>query len=202
MSSIIVINSFNVIQLAILRKELSFKRKALITFSSTLISGAIGVICAFSGYGVWSLVIQQILNRLLITIGLFIRSTWRLRFDFSLYSFKSMYAVGIWLFASSLFAVTFNNLYRIIIGKRYPVFELGLFDRAQQFPGLISQQLSWSANMVALPLFSIQQSDSRVLNRVSFLFLKYLVFISYPLLIILFVVARPFILFVLTQNGL
>lgn len=200
MSLLIIINSFNVIQLAILRKELNFRRKALITFSSTLISGAVGVKCAFSGYGVWSLVVQQILNRSLIALGLFIGSTWRLRFAFSTNSFKSLFTVGAWLFSSSLLAVTYNNLYRIVIGKLFPVFELGLYDRAQQFPGLISQQLSWSANMVALPLFSIQQSNSRVLNRTSFLFLKYLVFISYPLLVALLIVAKPFILFVLTQK--
>lgn len=200
MSLIIIINSFNVIQLAILRKELCFKRKAVITFSSTFISGAVGVMCAFSGYGVWSLVIQQILNRSLIALGLFIGSSWRLRFSFSIQSFKKLFNVGAWLLSSNLLAVTFNNLYRLVIGKLYPVFELGLYDRSQLFSGLISQQLSWSANMVALPLFSIQQSDSRVLNRVSFLFLKYLVFISYPLLVTLFVVAKPFILFILTQK--
>ena len=64
MSSIVIINAFTIVQRVRLTKSINFKSQAKITFSASLISGIIGIILAYNGFGVWSLVVQQISSRI------------------------------------------------------------------------------------------------------------------------------------------
>jgi len=78
MGLVVVFNAFNVIQIAQLTRALNFKRKTIITLMATLISGTSGVTAAYCGLGVWSLVIQNMLNRFLIASGLWFTSSFHL----------------------------------------------------------------------------------------------------------------------------
>jgi hypothetical protein len=56
----IVINSFGLIQGTILAKKIDFKTQTKVTLIASGISGVIGIFLASAGFGVWSLVIQQV----------------------------------------------------------------------------------------------------------------------------------------------
>ena len=200
MSVIVIINSLNIIQLAIIRKNLEFKKKTYLTLISSLVSGIIGIISAIYGLNVWSLVIQQITNRIIICVGLYFTSKWRLKFQFSYFSFKQLFSYGSWLLLSNIIIKIFNNFYRIVIGKFFPASELGLFDRGNQFPGMIYQQISWSVGAVAFPVYSKLLDNKMELQRSLLRFVKYSTFITLPLLSILFIVAEPFVLLLLTKK--
>lgn len=51
----IFINSLTVVQIAKLSIEINFKAQAVATLISVILSGSIGIILAYKGYGVWSL---------------------------------------------------------------------------------------------------------------------------------------------------
>lgn len=200
MGIIIVVNSFNIIQVSQMRRLMAFKRKAIVTMLSLLISGTFGVILAYIGFGVWSLVFQQISNRVLVTIGLYFSSDWRFKFRFSKDSFNSLFALGGWLLIANIFKTLFDNLYRLIIGRFFSTVELGLFSKARQFEGMVSQQFSWAVGMVSFPVLSQSQNNKKELNSKYSLFLKYVTLITFPSLTILIVVSDPLILFLLTEK--
>ena len=200
MSIVVIINSLNIIQLAIIRKNLEFKKKTLITFISSIISGVIGIICAYKGLGVWSLVVQQITNRTIICLGLYLTSKWKLRFSFSYSSFLTMFSYGSWLLLTNITIKIFDNLYRFVIGKFFPASDLGLFDRGQQFPSMIHQQFTWSVGAVAFPVYSKLLDNNEELEKALLRFVKYSSMITLPLLAILYIVAEPFILLLLTEK--
>lgn len=197
---IIIINSLNVIQQSIIRKELQFKKRAILTFSSSLVSGIIGITCAYQGLGVWSLVIQQISNKSILCILLYLTSPWRLRFQFSAKSAKSMFSFGSWLLISNLISAAFNQLYRFFVGRQYQATELGLYERGHQFESMIGDTFSWVFGQVAFPVFSKIQDNPIMIKDHMDNFIRYSTFVVYPLLAILFVVAEPMVILLLTAK--
>ena len=72
MGIIFFLFSFSNIQQAVLSINIDFKTKAKISLLSVIVSGTLGIISAYSGLGVWALVIQQTVYALLRTILLWI----------------------------------------------------------------------------------------------------------------------------------
>lgn len=200
MSIVLVINSFNIIQLAKLTREVNFKLKTKITLLSTLISGFLGVLSAYIGFGVWSLVIQQLASRFSITSGLWITSKWKPKLMYSTKSFKTMFSYGSWALGSGLVRTFFDNIYTLTIGKIFPVDQLGFYTKAHQLQKMVSQNLAGAVGTVSFPVFSKLQNNVEKLKATMSKFLKNTMFIVFPLMIILIVIANPFILILLTEK--
>ncbi len=200
MSLMIVINSFNIIQTAKLIRDINFKKKAKWNLISTGISGISGIAAAYNGLGVWSLVIQRMLSSIIVSIGLWSTSKWKPRFLFSIDSFKQLFSFGGWLLASSLFRSISNNLYRLFIGKFFPASELGYYTKAHQFQQLGSEKFSQSIQDVSFPILSKYQNDAIELKRILKKFLSFSLFFILPIMLILVVTAKPFILLLLTEK--
>lgn len=197
---IIIINSLNIIQNSMIRKELQFKKRAILTVSSTIVSGVIGIVCAYKGLGVWSLVIQQITNKVILCVLLYASSSWHLTMHFSKQSAKEMFSYGSWLMLSNFLSSAFNQIYRFSIGKLFPVSELGYYNRATQFQSMASDSISWVLGTVAFPVFSKVKDDKKELKRNVSNFVLYSSFLVFPLMAIMCVVAKPLVSILLTDK--
>ena len=91
---VLIVNSFSTIQKTILIKKLDFKTQAIISIIASVISGIIAVFYAYTGYGVWSLVILIILRPFIGAVLLWIQSSWYPSFQFYNESFKEMFNFG------------------------------------------------------------------------------------------------------------
>lgn len=58
----LIINSLAVVQRAILSIKIDFKTQAKASFSAAIISGIVGIVMAYTGFGVWSLAVQTVLS--------------------------------------------------------------------------------------------------------------------------------------------
>ena len=96
------INSLAVVQRAILSIKIDFKTQAKASFSAAIISGIVGIVMAYTGFGVWSLAVQTVLNAFVNTVLLWIFSKWIPLKVFSFESFKKLFAFGSKLLASGL----------------------------------------------------------------------------------------------------
>src|SRR5690606_27924651 len=149
---------------------------------------------------VWSLVIQIISNRIFITIGLWFTSTWSPSFDVSKESFTSMFSFGSWILLSSIIKKLFDNIYVLTIGKFFPVFQLVLYDKAKQFTEISSNQIASTISLVSFPVFARLQDDRHKLRENVKDFLQYTYLIIVPILVIMFVMAEPIVLLLLTAK--
>ncbi len=200
MSSIIIINSFGLIQNTILRKKIDFKGITFATLLAGLVSGCVGIILALKGFGVWSLAIQQITSAMMRTSMLWFINPWRPSLKFSIDSLKEMFGFGSRLLASSLLNRLFDNIYLIVIGKIFTPTDLGYFIRARQFQELPSQSLSGIVAKVSFPVFSAIKENPMRLKTGFKKALTTLVLINFPMMIGLLVVARPLVLVLLTEK--
>ena len=200
LSLTIVINSFGLIQNTILTKQINFKTQTKVSLIAGVLSGVIGVILATSGFGVWSLVVQQISNAFFRTGFLWFLNTWRPALIFSLKSLREMFGFGSRLLAAVLLNQIFENIYLLVIGKLFSANDLGIFTRAKTVQELPSQTLSGMVGRVTFPVFSAIQDDPARLKRGLKKVLTMLALMNFPMMIGLATIARPLVLVLLTEK--
>lgn len=196
----VILNSLAVVQRALLTVRIDFKTQAKASLSAAVISGCIGIVLAYCGFGVWSLVVQQLLNLSVNTLLLWIFSKWRPIAVFSWKSFHELFAFGSKLLASGLLDTLYRNIYPIVIGKLFSASSLGHYTRAHQFSEFPSSNVTGIIQRVTYPILCGIQDETERLEAVYRKFLKLSAFIIFPLMIGMSAVACPFIDIVLGKQ--
>ncbi len=196
----VFINSLGIVQRAKFTINIDFKRQAKATTSSVLISGILGIYLAYTGLGVWALVIQSVFRNSLNVALLWLMSRWVPKLQFSWTSFKEMWNYGYKLLISGLINTGYNELTTLIIGKFFSASSLGNYTRAKQFAQFPSQNLTSVLGRVTFPILSNIQDDDARLERVYRKYLRLMAFIVFPLMIGLAALSEPLILIILTDK--
>lgn len=190
---IVIVNSFAVVQRAIYTASINFKTQAKASFIAALASGLVGVWMAYNGYGVWTLVWQQLLNAGINTLLLWIYSNWYPRWAYSWKSFRELFAFGSKLLASGLLDTLYTNIYLLVIGKIFNAASLGFYTQADRFTKLPSSNITGILQRVTYPvLCSIQDDDERLREDYRKL-LRLSAFIIFPMMCLLAGVAYPLV---------
>lgn len=196
----LVFNSLAVVQQALLTANIDFKRQSKISLFSAILSGIVGIIMAYFGYGVWALVVQSVGSSFLRMTLLWLTAKWRPRERFSFSSFRYLFGYGSKLLASGLLDTVYNNLYTIVIGKVFSSSQLGLYSRADQLGQFPATNVTGIVQRVTFPvLSSIQNEDDRLAVNYRKM-LKLSAFIIFPLMAGLSAVADPLIRVILTDK--
>ncbi|MDH1314307.1 lipopolysaccharide biosynthesis protein [Shewanella xiamenensis] len=187
----VLINSFTLIPRVKLNVAMDFKTQAKISVLSVLISGPTAIILAINGYGVWALVAQTLLNASCATFLFNLFAPWLPRGLITKNSFNYLFSYGSKLLLSGLLDVTYNNLYQIIIGKKFSPIEVGQFSQANQLTSLPAMTLTSIIQRVTFPLFSqLQDEPDRMANAYRQT-LKLSALVIFPLIVALGLIAKP-----------
>ena len=160
---ILFLNALSITQVTILTKNIDFKTKTKASLVSAIISGVIGIAMAFMGYGVWSLVAQQLSKQLLYTLCLWVLNKWWPKFTFYNDSFKYMWGFGWKLLVSGILNNVWNQLYQVVIGRCYTSSTLGHYTRANECASIFSSNLTTIIQRVTFPVLSELQDDKKKL---------------------------------------
>ena len=198
----LIFNSLSVVQRALLTVKLDFKTQAKASFVGAIISGAVGILMALAGFGVWAIVWQQISNLAIITLLLWLLSHWKPIWTYSWKSFKELFVFGSKLLASGLLDTIYNNLYFIIIGKVFKASDLGFYTRATQFTTFTSSNITGIFQRVSYPVLCTIQNDDDRLRDIYRKILRISAFIIFPLMMGLAAIAKPMIISFLTDKWL
>lgn len=198
----LIVSSFSTVQRAILTIELKFKKQAVIALISVIISGSIAVYMAYRGCGVWTLVAQGLINGFVNVFLLWVTTKWMPSLEFSFKSFRQLFTFGSKILASGLLHTLYVNLYTLVIGKVYPVYELGLYNRAYSTACYPSQNVVGLLNKVVYPVMCKFQNDDTTLSEKFTLFVRLTVFFVFPMMIGLASLSEPIIHLTLTEKWL
>lgn len=198
----IFINSLAVVQVAKLTVDINFKAQARATVCSVALSGCIGILMAYKGYGVWSLAWQTVLGAIFKCIILWYQTKWKPKMVFSVDSFRNLFSYGSKLLVSNLIGTLYANMTTIAIGKFYTSKDLGFYSRGQQFAHLPSTAIIDTIGRVTFPILAkIQNDDERLVS----VYRKYIKVTSLPIifcLTLLASLAKPLVLVLLTEKWL
>lgn len=197
---VVIINSFGAIQRVIFCVSINFKTQAKASLIASVASGIGGIILAYLGYGVWALVIQQILNSIFAVLLLWFFSNWRPQLLYSWKSFRELFAFGSNLLISSLINSLYNNIYQIVIGKIFSATSLGYFSQAKQFTALPSTHITGIFSRVTYPVLSSIQNNNEHLAKNYRKILRTTAFAVFPLMCGLAAIAQPLIRLLLGEK--
>ncbi|MBD1429768.1 lipopolysaccharide biosynthesis protein [Sphingobacterium litopenaei] len=197
-----VINAFSIIQITKLTKEMKFRTQVLVQIPSLIISGVVSIYLAKTGWGVWSIVIYNLLQNILLSIQYWVRSKWIPKFLFNKERLKYHFNFGYKLTIASLLNSIYDNIYGVIIGKTFSPQVLGYYNRAELFQLFPSKNLSTALEKVTYPMFSQIQDDNVRLKRYYRQIFNLVVFFLTPTMILFSVLATPLFTLLLTDKWL
>lgn len=187
----VLIHSFQLIQSALLNRELNFKAQLQATIPAGIISGVVAVGLAYFGFGVWALIVQMLLASLITTLLLWHIQGWRPTRGFSRKAFAGMYNFGYKLFLSGLLNTVFLNIYITVIAKLFAATVAGQYFLAEKLKDIVLTLFVGSVQQVTYPaLASLQDDDNRLkagFRRV----IQVTTFLISPAMIFLAVLAGP-----------
>jgi O-antigen/teichoic acid export membrane protein len=202
LSLTIVISGLRNVQEAFVSRGLIFKKFFFSTMGSTFLSAVVGIAMAYLGFGVWALVVQQLVNTVTGTAVLWITVAWHPKLLFSIDRLKKLFLFGWKLLVSALLSTIYDSLYQLIIGKIYTASDLAYYTQGKKFPEVIITNIDTSINSVLLPAMSREQDDKVRIRSMTRRAIKTSSFIMWPMMIGLIAIADPLISLILTDKWL
>lgn len=178
---------------ALLTQRLDFRARANAEIIASLCSGAIAVVLAWRGFGVWSLAWQAIVAIGVRALLLWIFSGWRPRGRFSTVSFRGLFGFGSYMLMANLLNVISIRLQSLLIGKLFDSRTLGYYTLAQNTQQAPAQFMSGVLYRVGLPVFSTVADQPAKLVGALRLSLRVAIFVFVPCMVGIAVVAKPLI---------
>ena len=198
----IVISGVKNIQQAYVSKHLLFKKFFFATLFGTIGAAIAGIWMAYRGYGVWALVTQNLFNLTVDTIVLWIIVRWRPKFYFSFKRFKGLFNFGWKMLVSSLLVTIYNELYSLIIGKKYTSEDLAFYNKGTQIPKMLSSNITTAIDSTLLPVMANAQDDKEKVKIMTRRSIKISSFLLWPCMLGLAACSTSLISLVLTDKWL
>lgn len=192
--------AINSIQLAYISRNLLFKASALSSVISMIFSGVAGIYLAYKGFGVWSLVIQQIVYNLINTLILGKLIRWRPMRAFSFSRVKGLFSYGGKILASNLIYRFYLELRTLIIGRVYNASAIGYYQRGEQIPRVLVNNIDGAIQSVILPTLSAYQDDLIKVKNMVRRSLMTSSFFVFPMMIGIAVTSKTIILLLLGED--
>jgi len=175
--------SLNILQNTKLTKEFNFKTLALVELISLIASGIVAIILAINGFGVWSLVIQQLSRSILETLILWIFEKWRPSFVFNWQKLKSLVGFSSNVFAMGTINHVTNNFDSLLIGKFEGEKMLGFYSRGYQLALTPVSNIGVIFAKVMFPTYSSIKDDKDRIERIYLLTNQAVAIAAFPLMI-------------------
>lgn len=188
------------VQGVLLQKRLDFKTPTKVSVVCRILSGVIGIVMAYTGYGVWALVISNIIAGFVSLLIMYWAVRWFPTTGWSKASFKYLWGFGNKMMGSWLIGTIYENIAPIIIGKYFSPAQLGEYNRARGYAAMPSQNVTGTLQSVTFPVLSKIQDDDERLARSYRKMLRVSAFIVFPLMMMLAVLARPLVLTLITAK--
>ena len=202
LSLVLFADSVNSIQRAYVSRHMLFKKLFWINAVALVISGTIGIVMAYQGYGVWALVGQSLTSPLACCVLMWISVKWRPTFEFSFQRFKGLFNYGWKIFLTNFIVAVYGDIRGLLIGKFYQPTALAYFDRGKSLPTLLMNNITSSINTVLLPVFADEQDNKERVKQMMRRSVQVSYYFVLPILIGLFFAAKNVILILLTEKWL
>lgn len=168
------------VQQSLLRRQLAFKTLAMRSLLGTTSGGIVGIVMAYLGWGVWSLVAQQLVGRVVTVLALWWLSDWRPGFRVSAKHFKDLFSFGISTLGGSILVFFSVRSDDFLIGYFLGPEALGYYTVAYRLLTAMTQILSTTIRKVVLPMFSRLQEETEIMQRALFKATQLVSLITFP----------------------
>lgn len=200
MSLALIVNAVKSILTAYISNTLQFKKLFMSTIAGTLISAVVGISMAMTGFGVWALVAQQMINAVAGTIVLFAVTRFKVLWTFSVQSFKELFGYGWKIFVTSIITVLYDEINPIIVGLRFSAVDLSFYTKGKSFPSLLNSTIGNTLSTVLFPVMSKVQDDMSAVLSITRKYIRVASYLIFPLMCGFFAISESFVRLLLTEK--
>lgn len=179
LSFLIFIQSTAIVPISILKRNLNFKVLSQRLIISNVLGGIVGILMALNGFGVFSIVAQQLISTAFDVAFVWVRVKWRPRVLFSLEKINEIKSFSGYVFLDQITSTIFKRLDVLFVGKIFSPAILGYYTRADSLNRLSTNIATSSIQKVFFPVLSSIQDDDSRFNRVYEKVFSVVVFLSF-----------------------
>ncbi len=190
------------IQQAYLSRTMQFRRFFFSTLGGTVFSGVLGLVMAYTGFGIWALVAQQLSNIAIRAIILWFTIDWKPQRMFSWERVKTLLSYSWKLLASALLDTFYLKLSQLVVGLRYTSEDLAFYNKGDSLSYLVVGNVNGSIDSVLMPVLSKEQNDRAQLLEITSRAIRTSTYILMPIMMGLAVCAEPLVRLMLTEKWL
>jgi PST family polysaccharide transporter len=150
----IPLRGLNLVQEAVLRRDLRFRRRAVVDVVRAFSRAGISIALAVAGFGVWSIVIGFLASEIFATATLWKLAEFLPRLDFNRAIAGSLMRFGVAAAGLRLVWEVGANVDYLIVGSQLGVRALGYYTLAFRIPETLIGSVYWVFSTVALPVYS------------------------------------------------
>ncbi|MBN1815506.1 MAG: oligosaccharide flippase family protein [Anaerolineae bacterium] len=178
----------------ILIRRVVFRRVAVMNISTTVVATAVAILLALQGYGIWSLVITDVVGAAILVIGYYIyRPVWRPRLGWSKEVVRYFLSFGRRTFLASVLLQALDRIDDLWTGAWLGDTALGFYSRAYRFATYPRTILASPLNSVAAGTYAELAGRRKQLSQAFFRINAVLVRTGFLLAGLLALVAPEFI---------
>ena len=199
---ILIINASAAIQDNRLRKQFRFKKLAIVSVTSHVVSIAVAIFMAYRGFGVWALVGQSLSAGIVRNLIFWITNKWKPLLVFSRQSFHELFSFGFYVFLSNIVNQIGNSLQTLLVGRIYDASLLGYYSKANRLEMTASQSISDVLLQVTYPLYSeLQDEKERMISAIRRLTVT-VAYVTFPFLSVFILLAEPIFVLLYSERWL
>lgn len=172
--------SLGISHVAWLLRNLKVREKTMAQVSASLVSGFIGLGCAFCGCGVWSLVAMDLSYKLVHTLVVWYFTPWRPTLHLNLRPAWEMFGFGSKLLVTNCLNTINGQLLQSLMGHFYHRDLMGHYSQANKWNTLGTSLLTGMLNSVARPVLAKVEDDGLRQKRVFRKMLRFTAMLSFP----------------------
>ena len=188
------ISSFGIVQRTYLFIHLMNKQTAIIGIVALIISGTVGVIMAGMGFAAWGLATQQILFILVVVIMNWYYSPWHPSWEFDLRPAWRMFGFSSKLLIQDLFNNLNAHAFGVLLGRFYGDHSAGVYSNARKWDDMGINTIYGMVQDVAQPVLTRVRNEQELYRNVFRKMLRFVCFISFPMMLGIGLIAREFLL--------
>lgn len=197
-----VFSSFGTAPTAYLVRNLMVKQRSVVTIVAMTLSGIVGLVMAFNGYGYWSLATQTVVYTALTSILLWSVVRLKLSFRIRFQTIRELFPFGSKLLITSLFTNINNNVFSSLIGRFYSIREAGYFSQGNKWVMMGSMSILGTLNGIGQPVLRQAVGDNDRQKNIFRKLLRFTAFVCFPMMFGLGIVSKEVIVITVTEKWL
>jgi O-antigen/teichoic acid export membrane protein len=193
----VVFSALSSIPIAQLRRQMRFRELSVRSVVSRIAGVVVAIGMAYNGYGVWSIIAQQIIAAVVGTVMVWSAGLRHPQIHFSMKHLDELVAIGIPVMVAKFVGYSSSRIYSIMIGYFLGTTALGYWNAGMRVVETISALLSDAAESVGLSVFARHQTDLDVMRQWFYSASQLATLVSIPVLMGMVVTADEFVRLIL-----
>lgn len=177
-----IATSLSTIQMAMLEKQIDFKKITIIELMTAVINGIVSISLALTGHGVWSLVWGSIAGQTAALPLTWYMIRWRPAFLFDKHAFKELFGFGAHLTGANIINYFARNADNLIIGRVLGASALGYYTLAYNLMLKPLQYVSSNIARVMFPALSAIKNDREKTRQTYLKVVQYISIVTFPMM--------------------